>query len=54
MRDLIIFLSRGTAIGMFYATAYYLHQAGLNGGAGFVLFAALALTALWAAIPIKE
>jgi uncharacterized membrane protein (UPF0136 family) len=54
MKDLIISLSRGIGIGMFYATAHYLHQVGLNGGAGFVLSLSLALTALWVVMPIKE
>jgi hypothetical protein len=52
MKYLVVFLSRGTAVGLFYGTAYYLHRAGLNVGAGVVLFVALVVTFIWACMPL--
>lgn len=52
MKYLVTFLSRGAAVGLFYGTAYYLHQSGLNAGAVFVLLVALAVTFLWACLPL--
>lgn len=52
MKYLAVFLSRGTAVGLFYGTAYYLHRVGLNVGAGAVLLVALVVTFIWACMPL--